>query len=372
MVLDMALIKIGKLITISNEKNTAGKDLPFFGININKEFMPTAANIQGIDGSKYKIVKKGRFVFSGMQTGRDGCIRIGLYEEDDEVLISPAYTTFEVSNEQVLPEYLFMLFKSEEMDRYGAFLSDSSVRANLDWERFIDIEIDLPNIEIQKKYVAIYKGLKKNLRTYQSRLEDIKLTLDGYIDTIDKNLYDKIGNYIELNDKRNDSGVLTEKDIRGFNADGYFITPMRTFAGEINNFRIISKGDFVYNPRIPTVTYPVALNLGDDLLVSPAYVTFNIKKKDLLDDEYFLMLQQRKNFSRKILFNTWGSSTPFLRHEDLCDITIPIPDMKIQKSLTSIFRCYLRRKEIVEKLKEKINNICPILIRGAVKEAKNG
>lgn len=48
------------------------------GINITKQFMPSVANINGVDLSKYKIVRKGQFVFSGMQTGRDKCIRIAL------------------------------------------------------------------------------------------------------------------------------------------------------------------------------------------------------------------------------------------------------------------------------------------------------
>lgn len=43
------------------------------------------------------------------------------------------------------------------MDRLGWFYSDSSVRANLDWNRFIDIEIPLPPIEVQQAIVNIYK-----------------------------------------------------------------------------------------------------------------------------------------------------------------------------------------------------------------------
>lgn len=99
-VLDMALMKtkIGNLITEFNAKNTNDIDYPFYGINIDKEFMPSVAFTDSVDRSKYKIVKKGVFVFSGMQTGRDRCIRIAMYEKDDIVLVSPAYTTFIVTS----------------------------------------------------------------------------------------------------------------------------------------------------------------------------------------------------------------------------------------------------------------------------------
>ena len=154
-------VKIGDLINIVDEKNINGFDYPFFGVNINKEFMPTVASTSGLDNRKYKIIRKNRFVFSGMQTGRDNCIRIGLYTDDNCVLVSPAYTTFEIASPLVIPEYFFMIFNSKEKDRYGAFLSDSSVRANLDWNRFCEIEVMLPSVEVQEKYCSIYRAMKK-------------------------------------------------------------------------------------------------------------------------------------------------------------------------------------------------------------------
>lgn len=121
-------------------------------------FMPTVASMDTINTSKYKIIRKGEFAFSGMQTGRDKCIRIALYDKDIPALISPAYTTFILDKEEpILPEYFMMIFKNPEMDRLGWFYSDSSVRANLDWNRFIDIEIPLPPIEVQQAIVNIYK-----------------------------------------------------------------------------------------------------------------------------------------------------------------------------------------------------------------------
>lgn len=159
--------KLGELISVCDERNTLGLR-NFFGLNINKEFMPTVANTDGLDESKYKIVRNKRFVFSGMQTGRDECIRISMYTGDDPIIVSPAYTTFEVSREDVvLPEYFFMIFLSKEKDRFGAFCSDGSIRSNLDWERFIDFDIFLPSIEKQRKYADVFLALKRNLDAEQ-------------------------------------------------------------------------------------------------------------------------------------------------------------------------------------------------------------
>ena len=150
------LEEIGNCIEPIDERNTDNKKIEVCGINKTKSFMPTVADMTGVDISKYKIVKKGQFAFSGMQTGRDECIRIALYEGDDPILISPAYITFKLITDKVLPEYLLLFFKRSEMDRYGWFISDSSVRANLDWPRFLAIKFPLPDINIQLAIVNIY------------------------------------------------------------------------------------------------------------------------------------------------------------------------------------------------------------------------
>ena len=163
---------VGELITYVDERNTEGLISDFYGINTQKEFMPTLATTDGIDSRKYKIVRDNRFVFSGMQTGRDRCIRIGLYK-GAPIIVSPAYTTFEIkSTDVVLPEYFFMQFLSNEMDRYGWFISDSSIRSNLDLDRFEEISFELPDIPTQQKYVDIYTAIRR-VQKLDAKIKDI-------------------------------------------------------------------------------------------------------------------------------------------------------------------------------------------------------
>ena len=160
--MELGKYKVGELIEVCDERNSFGiKD--FYGLNINKEFMPTVANTEGLDESKYKVVRKQRFVFSGMQTGRDVCIRISMYNGDEPIIVSPAYITFEIQRKDlVIPEYFFMLFLSKEKDRFGAFCSDGSIRSNLDWERFCDFDILLPPVDQQRKFVKVFLALQDN------------------------------------------------------------------------------------------------------------------------------------------------------------------------------------------------------------------
>lgn len=150
------LTEIGPFIKTIETKNLLREDLPVMGLNKRKEFMPTVANLEGVDLSKYLVVESGMFAFSGMQTGRDVCIRIAYNDSNSRFLISPAYTTFIVDDNVFLPEYLLLWFQRDESDRMGWFLSDSSIRSNLDWSRFLSIKVPKPSIEVQRDIVDIY------------------------------------------------------------------------------------------------------------------------------------------------------------------------------------------------------------------------
>lgn len=147
---------IGELIKEVDERNSTGKIVDVQGINITKQFMPSVANTTGVDLTKYKVVRKGQLAFSGMQTGRDECIRIARHSGEEPIIISPAYTVMEAVGDSVLPEYIMMWFSRKESDRRGWFMSDGSIRTNLDLDRFYEIKIPLPGMETQKAIVDLY------------------------------------------------------------------------------------------------------------------------------------------------------------------------------------------------------------------------
>lgn len=168
-------VKLGEYIEEFDKRNNAGCEYPFYGINKDKTFMPTVADTNNLDNTKYKVVSSGDFVFSGMQTGRDVCIRIALYAGVNSIIISPAYTTFKVKNDaKIMPQYLFLQFKRFEMDRYGWFLSDGSIRSNLEWERFCEIKLPLPPMEIQRSIVNLFNCLEEAKKIASEAREKLK------------------------------------------------------------------------------------------------------------------------------------------------------------------------------------------------------
>ena len=152
------VIPIGDLLKDVDCRNEAGEITDVQGINIKKQFMPSFADINGVNLNNYKLVKKGQFAYSGMQTGRDECIRIALYQGDKPIIISPAYSVFEVKEKSVLAEYIMVWFSRAQSDRRGWFMSDSSIRTNLDLERFYEIKIPVPEMKMQSAIVELYSA----------------------------------------------------------------------------------------------------------------------------------------------------------------------------------------------------------------------
>lgn len=362
--------KIGDLVTIVDERNELGIK-EFYGININKEFMPTVANTEGLDESKYKVVRENRFVYSGMQTGRDGCIRISMYSKENPILVSPAYTTFEISAlDIVIPTYFFMIFLSKEKDRYGAFCSDGSIRSNLDWEVFCDIEIDLPPLPIQQKYVDVYNTMLANQKSYERGLDDLKLTCDAYIENLRKKIAcEQIGNYVHPYNVKNSEGEITLE--QGINIDKQFITPQRA-NDNFHGRKIVRTGHIAYCTQLNNENVAIALRTGPDCIVSGVYDVIEFNENCDLLPEYLMLWLIRSEFGRFVYWASQGTSYEFLTYENLANYKIPIPNIEIQKLITNVYNTYIERKSINEKIKIQIKNICPILIKGSIEEARRG
>ena len=152
------VIDVGDLLEDVDCRNENGEIIEVQGINITKQFMPSVADTNGVNLNNYKLVKNGQFAYSGMQTGRDECIRIALYQGEKPIIISPAYSVFEIKEKSVLAEYIMVWFSRAESDRRGWFMSDSSIRTNLDLERFYEIKIPVPEIRMQSAIVELYSA----------------------------------------------------------------------------------------------------------------------------------------------------------------------------------------------------------------------
>ena len=316
-------VRLGDYIEQCDERNSASVNYPVIGINRDKTFMPTVANLDGVDIAKYKIVTKGMFVFSGMQTGRDICIRIGLYDNEQPALVSPAYTTFVINDDKkVLPEYFFMYFNRAESDRYGWFISDSSVRANLDWPRFLDIKIPLPSPDEQQKVVNAWRTFREIKEQNEAKAAPLMQVCQSYIQEL-KHRYplQEIGPYIQECDERNTD--LNIKLSQGIANTKVFQSPKQVALNSKSD-KIVRTGQFGYN-RATTRNgekISIAYRLGADCTVSSAYCVFKITHEEILDPYFLWMWVARPEFDRYARYMSKGSAHEFFEFNYYCPLKL--------------------------------------------------
>lgn len=338
------------------------------GINKDKEFFEPAKQV-GEDTSNYKIVPPDYFACNLMHIGRDVVLPIALNRTRKPKYVSPAYTVFCLTNEEaILKDFLFIYLNSSEKDRFFWFHCDGSVRDGMDWKVFCDIDIELPPIEVQQKYVDIYQGMVNNQKAYERGLEDLKLVCDGYIEDLRRKLpSEPIGQFIKPYNERNIDGRITLE--QGINIDKQFITPQRSNSN-LNGRRIVRKGQFAYCTQLNNENVAIAYREGEDCVVSSVYNVFEIEKKDKLLPDYLMLWLIRKEFGRFVYWASEGSAYEFLSYENLANYLIPVPSLEVQSSIANIFKVYNTRKHINEQLKAQIKDICPILIKGSLDEAR--
>lgn len=290
-----------------------------------------------------------------------------MYLQDKPIIVSPAYTTFEVTAQDiVLPEYFFMLFLSKEKDRLGWFYSDSSIRSNLDWDRFCEMELSLPPIDVQKKYVDIYLAMLANQRAYEQGLDDLKLVCDAYIEDLRRKMpSEEIGKYLQECDQKNNylSVTLTQ----GVDVNMQFI-PAKREATDKASTKIVYPGQFAFNKVVKSngTKLPFAIRRGEACIVSGSYQVFEVKDKEKFLPEYLMLWMQRTETQRFCGYNGWGSTRDVFPFTELCKLKFPIPPIEVQKSIAELYKVYNQRKEINENLKAQIKDICPILIKGSL------
>ena len=361
-------IKLGNYIrrsTINNKDLKYGEEY-IEGVTNEGKFSSPKGEPIDVNLKPYKIVNNGAFVYNPSRLNL-GSIA---YRTEGLCIVSHLYIVFylnEMGKKLIDPIYLYIYFRRNEFYREVTFRNFGSQRPEFNFNDMSDIIIPLPPLDVQQKYVNIYQSMAANQQSYERGLEDLKLVCDGYIEDLNRNMpSQKLGDYInELNERNNDLFIT---NVKGVNSKSEFDeTRANTVGIDLNNYKIVKKNQFAYNPsRINLGS--IALLREDNCIVSPMYVVFEIKENKKLLAEYLMLWFGRKEFQRSTLFYSMGSVRDTFSFDLMQEVSIPIPDITIQKSIADIYNVYITRKKICEQLNTQIKNICPILIRGSLEE----
>jgi type I restriction enzyme S subunit len=295
------------------------------------------------------------------------------FNVDEPCIISSIYTVFRIKgNNVLLPEFLFLWFNRSEFDRYARFHSWGSARETFDWVDMCDVELTIPSIEEQSKYVSLYNALVKNQGCYEATLDDLQLISNTFLeDQLNKGKKSKLGQYIKQTEERNSDS--SSKNLLGISVNKVFISSRANREDlNVSNCKVIRNRQFGY----VTVTsrnggkISIAIFNGKNGVISSTYIVFEVIDISALLPEYLYLWFSRPEFDRYARFHSWGSARETFDWADMCDVELPIPCIEEQKSIVAIHHVLETRKRINYRLKETIRLLSPILMQGVIKDLR--
>ena len=362
--------KLGSLIKQRREKYDGTEELPIRGVAREGFISPKQ---DGADLSIYNAYYLNDFVFNPARMELNS---IALNVFWDKAICSSLYEIFYVTRTDLLiPEYLNLFIKRDEFARKCWFGAVGSARNYFRVADLSEFEIELPDLPTQKKYVDIYNAMVANQKSYERGLEDLKLTFEGYMDTLRYQHEAKaIGEYLELVEATNDDLKYEADDVMGISIEKKFIATKADMTGvNLKPYYVIQPNEFAYVTVTSRNGEKISIALNDSkntYICSSSYIVFKSRDEEKLWPQYLMLYFARSEFNRYARFCSWGSARETFDWSEMQDVKIPIPNIEVQKAIANVYNTYIERKKINEQLKAQIKNICPILIKGALDEAK--
>lgn len=365
--------KLGELIELVLDTNLELKYGPedVRGMTITKEIIPTKADVTKTDLSKFLVVCPNEFIYNPRTHGKK--IGFGYNNTGDIFIISWNNIAFKVKPSmkgEILADYLFLHFKRDEWDREACFQSWGSSTEVFSWDTLCNMDINLPSLQTQQKYVDIYNAMLMNQQSYERGLEDLKLVCDAYIEDLRCKIpCEAIGPYIEAVNDSNVDGIYTH--VQGVESGGSFMDTRANMQGvDIRKYTIVQKGYIAYNPSRINIGSIAMYYEEEPCVVSPMYSVFKVTNTEKVLPEYLMLWFRRAEFQRYTWYYAEGSVRDTFDFNLMQEVEFPLPSKEIQEDIVNIYKVYETRKQINEKLKAQIKDICPILIKGSIEEAR--
>src|SRR5690554_7638034 len=168
--------------------------------------------------------------------------------------------------------------------------------------------------------------------------------------------YKKLGDYIrKVNNKNKDMKVL---NLQGLSMTKEFRKSTSNIVGtDLSKYKIVKQGQFCcdFMSVIRVHKLPVVLNnLGEDVIISPAYIVFEVIDENLLLPEYLMLWFRRSEFDRYADFRCDSSIRGGFQWDELCEVELPVPAIEEQRKAVEQYQSVTNKIKVNEQICEKL------------------
>ena len=355
--------KLGKYIVECDDRNVDNKyDLSALrGVSINKEFIESKANMDGVSLSPYKLVRPNEFCYVTITSRNGEKISLAQNSSHETYIVSSSYIVFKIIDESLLlPDYLYLILSKPEFDRYARFNSWGSAREAFTFESMKLTDICVPSPEEQQKIVNAWKACREIKEQNEAKAAPLMQLCQSYIQELKHKFPAKeIGLYMSKGGKNSDGKI---NKVLGVGQLG-FIEPQKVPNPNLKNYKIMDKGAICYAPPLYNIKSDAIHLYTYDIpaICSPIYEVFHVDSSKILP-YYLLMWLKREEFKRYAEFYSLGVRNTF-NYELMEQVKIPLPPIEVQRAIVNIYKCANEAKLIAEEADKLSRAVCPALLQ---------
>lgn len=375
--------RLGDYIQELKVRNTEEKAEQLLGINIDKFFIPSVANVVGTDLSVYKLVRKNQFACNRMHVGRDYRLPISMSKSEEEFMVSPAYDVFEIKDTEILnPEFLMMWFTRREFDRNAWFYTDADVRGGLPWKSFCDMILPIPHPDKQREIVKEYNVIQDRIALNQQLIQKLEETAQAIYKAwfVEFEFPDENGKPYKSNGGEMVWNEELQKEIPLEWDNGSFQNDLKFKTGKLDSNAALSNGKYPFFTcseevfKVNSYAFEQeAVLLGGNNATGKFPLKYFRGKFDAYQRTYVISSNHINVSNKQIYFkvkslldemreSSVGTTTKFLTMEIFNTIPIVIPDNGTFKSFEDYTQKIFNSKEIFEDQNQKLSELKDLLL----------
>jgi len=382
--------KLGEICEERKEKNIYNENLPVFTVSHLYGLVPYQTifykQVHSKDTKNYKIVNRYDFAF-GLPT--KDTLPYGILENEEKVLVSPAYIVFSVRDKNLLfPRFLYYLLKTNyyKWKIIDIAKSQSATRHGLPlkFQHLADLEIPLPPLSIQQKIVKILDTIQSAVEIQDKIIEKTK--------ELKKSLMAELFKYggpsfrkgrklkeTEIGEIPENWEVVRLGDKKLFELIMGQSPPSSSYNQNKKGLPFLQgKAEFgeIYPQPIKWCDKPIKVAEKNDILIS---VRAPVGDLNLADQKYcigrglaairlknnvnsFFMFYCLNFFKNQILNYGIGSTFKAITKEILENFLIPLPPLPEQQEIAGILQTIDQKIEIEQKKKELYEELFKTLL----------
>ena len=371
---DWELMRIDDFI--EERKEFAGPELPLYSLTIEKGIVPKSKRYERsfLVKSKedaYKIMKPGDFAYNPMNL-RFGAL--ALHKGNLNVAVSKYYNIF-YCNVVGAPEYMETYLTSYNMIQFYNRMATGTLeeKKRVHYLDFIHFKRLFPSLPEQQKIASFLSAVDKKIQQLTRKKELLEQYKKGAMQKIfsqEIRFRDDNGNdYPDWEEKRlgglskritvknkdnTITFVLTNSATEGVVSQQEYFNKDIANQNNLEGYYIVSKDDFVYNPRISSSAPvgPIKRNKLKKGVMSPLYSVFRFNDENIGFFEFFFETTVWHRYMHSIANFGARHDRMNITNDDFLKMPIQFPSEKERRKIT----CFLNNiSEKVESAKIQLD-----------------